>query len=66
MRAAENLRRFNVDGTKVATRATTGPIQTTTNPLWIGSNSYNETFRGLIDEVRVYNRRSPPPRSKPT
>ena len=33
------------------------PIQTGTNPLWIGGNSpYGEYFQGLIDEVRVYNR----------
>ena len=51
-----NLRLF-INGTQVATRAATGAIQTTNNPLWIGGNSpYGEYFRGLIDEVRVYNR----------
>ena len=49
--------RLFVNGTQVATRATTGTIQTTDNPLWIGGNSpYGEYFHGLIDEVRVYNR----------
>ena len=37
--------------------ATSGAIQTTTSPLWIGGNNpYGEYFQGLIDEVRVYNR----------
>ena len=49
--------RLYVNGTQVASRAQTGTIQTTTNPLWIGGNSpYGEYFKGLIDEVRVYNR----------
>ena len=59
--------RLYVNGTQVATRAATGAIQTTTNPLWIGGNSpYGEYFQGLIDEVRVYNRALTPPTSKPT
>jgi len=34
-----------------------GPIQTNSNPLWIGGNSpYGEYFQGLIDEVRIYSR----------
>ncbi len=49
--------RLYVNGTQVATRATTGTIQVTSNPLWIGGNQpYGEYFTGLIDEVRVYNR----------
>ena len=49
--------RLFVNGTQVATRATTGAIQATDNPLWIGGNNpYGEYFEGLIDEVRVYNR----------
>jgi glucose/arabinose dehydrogenase/predicted phage tail protein len=48
--------RLYVNGTQVATRAAGGPIQATTNPLWIGSNTYGEDFQGLIDEVRIYNR----------
>src|SRR4029078_6806119 len=31
--------RLYVNGTQVATRATTGTIQTTDNPLWIGGNN---------------------------
>ena len=51
-----NLRLY-VNGTQAATRAATGAIQTTTNPLWIGGNQpYGEYFQGLIDEARVYNR----------
>jgi glucose/arabinose dehydrogenase/fibronectin type 3 domain-containing protein len=49
--------RLFVNGTQVTTRATTGVIQTTASPLWIGGNQpYGEYFNGLIDEVRVYNR----------
>ena len=49
--------RLFVNGTQVANRATTGAIQATDNPLWIGGNiPYGEYFEGLIDEVRVYNR----------
>ena len=52
--------RVFVNGTQVATRAATGAIQTTNNPLWIGGNSpYGEYFQGLIDEVRVYDRALP-------
>ncbi|WP_432824871.1 LamG-like jellyroll fold domain-containing protein [Dactylosporangium sp. CA-092794] len=51
-----NLRLY-VNGTLVSTRAKTGAVQTTTNPLSIGGNTpYGEYFKGLIDEVRVYNR----------
>ena len=49
--------RLFVNGTQVASRATTGTIEATDSPLWIGGNSpYGEYFTGLIDEVRVYNR----------
>ena len=49
--------RLYVNGSQAATRAATGAIQTTTNPLWIGGNQpYGEYFQGLIDEARVYNR----------
>jgi hypothetical protein len=47
--------RMYIDGTKVSSRAATGTIQTPGTPLWIGGNQpYGEHFRGLIDEVRVY------------
>jgi glucose/arabinose dehydrogenase/fibronectin type 3 domain-containing protein len=49
--------RLYVNGTQVATRAQTGAIQTSSNPLWIGGNQpYGEFFNGLIDEARIYNR----------
>ena len=49
--------RLYVNGTLAGSRAATGAIQTTTNPLWLGGNQpYGEYFNGLIDEVRVYNR----------
>ncbi len=46
-----------VNGTRVSSRATSGAILRTTDPLWIGGNHpYGEYFQGLIDEVRVYDR----------
>jgi Concanavalin A-like lectin/glucanases superfamily len=49
--------RLYVDGTQVSSRAITGTIRTTTDPLWIGGNRpYGEYFEGVIDEVRVYKR----------
>jgi chitodextrinase len=48
--------RLYVNGTQVASRAQTGAIATSTNPLQIGSDSlYGQYFKGIIDEVRVYN-----------
>jgi hypothetical protein len=47
--------RLFMNGTEVATRAVSGSIQVTGNPLRIGGNSYTDQFfQGLIDEVRVY------------
>jgi hypothetical protein len=50
--------RLYVNGTQVATRATTGSIRASTGALRIGGNSSwnDEWFAGLIDEVRLYNR----------
>jgi hypothetical protein len=49
--------RLFVNGTQVATRALTGSIASSTQPLRIGGNQvWGEYFSGLIDEVRVYNR----------
>lgn len=46
-----------VNGTHVSSRAVTGSILRTNDPLWIGGNHpYGEYFQGLIDEVRVYDR----------
>ncbi len=50
-----NLRLY-VNGTLVNTQAKTGAIASSTNQLQIGGDSiYGQYFRGLIDEVRVYN-----------
>ena len=49
--------RLFVNGAEVVSRATTGAINPSSSPLWIGGNSpFGEYFAGLIDEVRVYNR----------
>ena len=49
--------RFYVNGSLVRTVARSGAIQTSSSPLRIGGNTiWGEYFRGLIDEVRIYNR----------
>ena len=49
--------RLFVNGIQVSSRATTGIIQSTAKPLWIGGNHpYGEHFEGVIDDARVYNR----------
>jgi len=49
--------RLFVNGTQVATKAITGAMPNTANPLRVGGNAaWGEYFSGLIDEVRVYNR----------
>jgi glucose/arabinose dehydrogenase/PKD repeat protein len=49
--------RLFVNGTQVASKAVTGAMPNTANPLRIGGNAvYGDYFAGLIDEVRVYNR----------
>ena len=59
--------RLYVNGVQVASRAQTGAIATSTNPLQIGGDSiYGQYFAGLIDEVRVYNRALSAPRSRAT
>src|SRR5438046_5942311 len=46
-----------VNGVQVTSRAQTGAIATSTNPLQIGGDSiYGQYFAGRIDEVRIYNR----------
>jgi hypothetical protein len=48
--------RLYVNGVQVASRAQTGAIATSTNPLQIGGDSdYGQFYQGTIDEVRVYN-----------
>ena len=57
--------RLYVNGAQVATRAQTGTIVNTGNPLRIGGNGiWGEYFQGLIDEVRVYRRALSPAREK--
>jgi concanavalin A-like lectin/glucanase superfamily protein len=49
--------RLYADGDELSSFATAGAIQRSANPLWIGGNRpYGEHFRGLIDDVRVYDR----------
>jgi beta-lactam-binding protein with PASTA domain len=49
--------RLYINGVLVATKAQTGNIAIGNQPLRIGgNNSSGEFFRGLIDEVRIYNR----------
>jgi len=51
------IQRLYVNGTQVAQRPQTGPIQVSSSPLRMGGNSiWGEFFQGRIDEVRVYNR----------
>jgi hypothetical protein len=46
-----------VDGVEASSRSASGTILRTSDPLWIGGNRpYGEYFRGVIDEVRVYDR----------
>ena len=49
--------RLYVNGALLSTRAVTGSITASANPLRIGGNNiWGEFFNGVIDEVRVYNR----------
>ena len=49
--------RLYVNGVQAGSRALTGPIAASTGSLRIGGNAvWGEYFKGLIDEVRVYNR----------
>jgi hypothetical protein len=49
--------RFFVNGVQVASQAGVGAITPSTGALRIGGNGvWGEYFRGLIDDVRVYNR----------
>jgi hypothetical protein len=49
--------RLYVDGVPASSSSASGTIRKTNNPLWIGGNRpYGEYFKGVIDEVRVYDR----------
>ena len=46
-----------LNGTQVSSTLQTGAIATSVNPLQIGGDSlYGQFFKGMIDEVRIYNR----------
>jgi methionine-rich copper-binding protein CopC len=52
-----SLLRFFVNGTQVGSEAVNGSLVTSTAALRIGGNSvWGEYFKGMIDEVRIYNR----------
>ena len=62
-----SAQRLYVNGTLAATRAVAGNIFVSTGALKVGGNGlWGEWFQGLIDEVRVYNRRYRRARSRPT
>jgi glucose/arabinose dehydrogenase len=49
--------RLYVDGAVVATRPRTAPLLTSSKPLRFGGNGlWREWYRGLLDEIRVYDR----------
>jgi hypothetical protein len=50
--------RLFVNGTQVGSRAQTGSLEVSANPVRIGGNTVwaGQYFQGLIDEVRIYNR----------
>lgn len=49
--------KFYLNGTLIASRAQSGVIQTSTGALRIGGDSiWGEYFKGIIDDVRIYNR----------
>jgi hypothetical protein len=49
--------RMFVNGVQVSSAGITGTITATSGPLRLGGNSvWGEYYRGLIDEVRIYNR----------
>jgi hypothetical protein len=52
-----SLLRLYVNGVLVGSRAFSGDLSNGAGPLTIGANAvWGEHFRGLIDEVRIYNR----------
>jgi len=52
--------RLYVDGVEKASSSVSGPIQTSSTPLYIGNKPFSsysgDYFKGIIDEVRIYNR----------
>ena len=49
--------RLYVNGVQVGSKAQTGTLATSSNPLNIGGDTfYNQYFDGRIDDIRIYNR----------
>ena len=49
--------RLYINGNSVSSRAMTGPLNTSSMALRIGGSTiWDEWYRGLIDDVRIYNR----------
>jgi hypothetical protein len=48
--------RVYVNGAQVATLTVSLTLQSSEQPLYLGSNVFNEYYRGRIDEVRIYRR----------
>ncbi|MHA1423317.1 MAG: LamG-like jellyroll fold domain-containing protein [Candidatus Thorarchaeota archaeon] len=52
--------RLYVDGVEKSSGSVSGPIQTSSTPLYIGNKPFSsypgDFFKGIIDEVRIYNR----------
>lgn len=52
-----SLLKFFVNGVEVRSKAVTGNIQVSANPLRVGGNTvWGEYFRGQIDDIRIYSR----------
>ena len=52
-----SILRLYVNGSQVSSRAVSGPVVTSSNPLRLGGNTiWAEYFDGVLDEVRLYNR----------
>jgi hypothetical protein len=52
-----NFRRIYVDGANVSTRGATPIDGDGAGELWLGTSHYgNETFKGKVDDVRIYDR----------
>jgi hypothetical protein len=48
--------RLYVNGASVAAASRSGALTTSTENLLIGNDVYGESFQGVLDEIRIYNR----------